>query len=1174
MSNLNEKISQVRSLYDRECAELNRKYSSLISEKRAAVAKIEATDYYLGYIESYTASLGTLEEIYKEIEIIQNRTLGIEFRVGKYLPSLTARPAGIGAIEYFSRLVYECREAIMMVRSSSTIEGDVLPLKKFCQGLVDLRYLVKNARDLLKISGDPDREKAEALKEAKAELKDALDEEKEAKKFENMECYSRCMALKEEIASNAIKLDSVRLGDAPKGEELDGEGYRFLIGFSEAKLPQKDRDFAEKTLGADPRGLTAYPVYFNYTGNRSTLIVRAKSDTLFGSRMLTFMRNLYFSIAGSVYSGGVRYFGAECNPTDNTVIGKIASKIKTTLTQKYLITGCDKPSSKNYTDMLHGFEALEDIWSERSDTYDDTTSDVFAFNRKNPEAKQSLVMANIWGYPDLFNADSSARAYSMLEKFAQGRGDEGFITVIGEKTDGNFTDKAPKLDADKFNADVIEIDSKGHFTYNGTPMDANIECSGFDAGKYWNNLKSYYETQVSTALADTIKQLEKDRARGIRKRIPFYEKFVIPMGANEDTSGFDVEISFNSNQCFGIILGGTRSGKSSFLHSFILSACTQYDPDEIQFYLADFKEGGDEAPEFSNYKNLPGLRNLCMPHVRYLLLKSSPENTIDLLNKIISLMRERNAFIKPYSSCYEYNRKQVEMHGKDAKKLPFVFFLIDEANNMLSGGLSGSSESNDARGDARMLNEIKTKIALILKLSASSGIGVIFAGQDTTGFSEAHIAQMGTRICLKVDNEQIFRDIFNIQYSETSKMISRLDKGRAYYTGQGMKMAPKFVRTAYAGPTTGEQALGFAERVREKYAGDPKYSELCEFQVLAGNEDFIGVEQARKTELASLSAQDEGQDEFTYVYHHDILMGLSSAAAIPAYLKYDTNTDSRSYYAVAPEQKLIPVERTAIFSFLETYKNSDGSCPDVSYYALPNIRRASMDGIMAKIPGLAGCLNVMRKQSDLAYKIMELGKLFNERMRMLKDDEADRFDPVFLVIHDPEFIYNKKNTDWLPDFSASGKEDPATKKVAEEDLEEDIFDLDEEMDEGDLMAMIGSVNVEAVEAHAPTKSKERDADIRFTATDVRETLTTLFNQGNRYSIYLLILATSEKTVDMVQSGTTSSHNFCIYSSLGDLRGKKDVKSGAGCAYIVPDGVKTRLLEYKTADLKRIIQRFQ
>jgi hypothetical protein len=86
-------------------------------------------------------------------------------------------------------------------------------------------------------------------------------------------------------------------------------------------------------------------------------------------------------------------------------------------------------------------------------------------------------------------------------------------------------------------------------------------------------------------------------------------------------------------------------------------------------------------------------------------------------------------------------------------------------------------------------------------------------------------------------------------------------------------------------------------------------------------------------------------------------------------------------------------------------------------------------------------------------------------------------------------------------------------------------------------------------------------------------MTELFTKGNRYAIYLLVLATSEKTIDMIQSGITGSHNFCIYASLADLRGKKNVKSGNGCVYIVPEGIKTRLIEYRTEDIEDIVNRF-
>ena len=1172
MSNLSEKISTLRQRYERECAELNKKYSSLISSRRAEVSKIESTDYYLGYIESYTASLGTLEEIYREIEVIQKRTLGIEFRVGNYLPTLTARPAETGAIDYFSRLVSECREAIMLVRNSATIEGDVIPLKRFCQGLVDLRYLVKNARALLKMSGDPDAEKADALREAKEALSEALAEEKEAKKFENLACYAECMALKGEIADNALKMDSIRLGDAPRGESLVDSSYKFLIGFSEAKLPEKDRVFAEKTLGADPRGLTAYPVYFNYTGYKSTLIVRASDRMLFSKKILGFARNLYFSVAGSVYSKGVVYFGAECNPVNDRVIGKVAYKIKQTLNDKFILYHSDAPSSTNYPDLVQGFEKLDSLWNDRSQMFGDDIETIFDYNRQNPDSKLPIVMANIWGYPDLFTADSMGRLYNSLHTVCTGRGDEGIMMIIGEKTDGAFTDKAPRLDPDILNADVIEFDDDGNARYNGEPIDVNIESTGFDVSRYWDNLKKYYESLISTSLIDTMSHIEADRARGFKKKLPYYDKFIIPMGAHEDSSGFEVEISFSTNQCFGIILGGTRSGKSSFLHSFILSACSQYAPDEVQFYLADFKASGDEAPEFSNYKNVPGLRNLCMPHVRYLLLQSSPENTVDLLNKIISLMKERNRFMRtrasrPYTSCVEYN-KSPEVRSGSAPKLPFVFFLIDEANNMMTGGLSDGS--GNSREDNRILGEIKNKLQNILKQSASAGIGVLFAGQDTRGFEEGHIDQMGTRICLKVDNEQIFRNIFNIEYRDTATMIRRLEMGKAYYTNMGKRMSPVFVRTAYAGSTAGDQALGIAEKIRAEYEKKPEFCDFCRRQILAGNESFVTLEDAKRS---AENFEDDTVDTTSYVTRHNILMGISSASGIPSYVKYDTNSDSSGYYAVAPEEKLISIERAAMFSFLEKFENADGSCPEVDYYALPGLRRASMDCLLTNAQKFAKCFNAIRRQSDLAIKIMELWRLFNKRQRMLTNDEADSFDPILLVVHNPDFIYNKKNTEWMPDFDGGKKKDRKKDRSDEiDDVLDDLLDGGEEDD----MSWLNDVSLDTEddeELVAEDLGAEEEEVEPFTATEVRDALTTLFSVGNRYSIYVLVLATTEKIIDMVCPGATSSRSFCIYSSLDELRGNKNKKTGAGSAYILPDGIKTRLIEYTPEDLNAIADKF-
>ena len=42
-------------------------------------------------------------------------------------------------------------------------------------------------------------------------------------------------------------------------------------------------------------------------------------------------------------------------------------------------------------------------------------------------------------------------------------GNQNDPRVIGTYIDGEFTDKAPRIDADELNADVIEMDSKGNF---------------------------------------------------------------------------------------------------------------------------------------------------------------------------------------------------------------------------------------------------------------------------------------------------------------------------------------------------------------------------------------------------------------------------------------------------------------------------------------------------------------------------------------------------------------------------------------------------------------------------------------------------------------------------------------------------------------------------------------
>ena len=69
----------------------------------------------------------------------------------------------------------------------------------------------------------------------------------------------------------------------------------------------------------------------------------------------------------------------------------------------------------------------------------------------------------------------------------------------------------------------------------------------------------------------------------------------IPIGFDSKTNEV-IEIKVGDNPVHYLIGGGTGSGKSTFLHSFILSACNRYSPNELKLYMLDFKE----AVEFTS----------------------------------------------------------------------------------------------------------------------------------------------------------------------------------------------------------------------------------------------------------------------------------------------------------------------------------------------------------------------------------------------------------------------------------------------------------------------------------------------------------------------------------------------------------------------------------------------
>lgn len=116
----------------------------------------------------------------------------------------------------------------------------------------------------------------------------------------------------------------------------------------------------------------------------------------------------------------------------------------------------------------------------------------------------------------------------------------------------------------------------------------------------------------------------------------------------------------------GYLMGGSGSGKSSFIHTIIASIVYHYHPDDVELWLVDFK-----MTEFAQYiEDRP-------PHVKYIVLDYSPKVVFDLLDRISAeMVRRTDLFVKHP----EWNKdiKNVPVSAN----LPKIFLIIDEFEKM------------------------------------------------------------------------------------------------------------------------------------------------------------------------------------------------------------------------------------------------------------------------------------------------------------------------------------------------------------------------------------------------------------------------------------------------------------------------------------------------------------
>lgn len=109
----------------------------------------------------------------------------------------------------------------------------------------------------------------------------------------------------------------------------------------------------------------------------------------------------------------------------------------------------------------------------------------------------------------------------------------------------------------------------------------------------------------------------------------------IPMGRAGATKLQHLKLGKGTSQHV-LIAGKTGSGKSSLLHALITNAALHYSPDEVEFYLIDFKKG----VEFKAYATHR------LPHARVIAIESDREFGVSVLQRLDVMLKERGELFR------------------------------------------------------------------------------------------------------------------------------------------------------------------------------------------------------------------------------------------------------------------------------------------------------------------------------------------------------------------------------------------------------------------------------------------------------------------------------------------------------------------------------------------------
>ncbi|MGL2355843.1 FtsK/SpoIIIE domain-containing protein [Helicobacter pylori] len=272
-----------------------------------------------------------------------------------------------------------------------------------------------------------------------------------------------------------------------------------------------------------------------------------------------------------------------------------------------------------------------------------------------------------------------------------------------------------------------------------------------------DKIKAYYKQKKE--VKRELKDLQKDKEFWTKSS---QHEVSVPVGW--DINHKEVRFEIGGAQNHTLICDHSGSGKSNFLHVLIQNLAFYYNPDEVQLFLLDYKEG----VEFNAYTDP------ILEHARLVSVASSVGFGVSFLSWLCDEIKKRSELFK------QFKVKDLSDYRKH-EKMPRLIVVIDEFQVLFS--------------DNKSTKAVEGHLNTLLKKGRSYGVHLVLTTQTMHGtdINPSFKAQIANRIDLPMDAEDsssVLGDDAACELVRPEGIFNNNGGNRKYHTKMSIPKAP------------------------------------------------------------------------------------------------------------------------------------------------------------------------------------------------------------------------------------------------------------------------------------------------------------------------------------------------------------------------------------------------